>query len=118
MKILLMIATMLGAASILADELTGTWTLDIDTPRGVQHPTLVIREADAGYSGVYNSMRGPIDIDTITRDGSAFSFPMKITVPIGEIQVNYAGTISGDTMTGSVKNPRGEVPFTGRRTSP
>jgi hypothetical protein len=102
-----------GAA--LASELAGTWTLTIDTPRGIQHPTLVIRQDGETYSGVYNSLRGPIDIETIRRDGDNFQFPLKITVPIGEIEVNYSGTISGDDMTGSVQSPRGEVPFTAKR---
>jgi len=39
-------------------------------------------------------------------------------VPIGDIEVNYSGTIAGDDMTGQVQNPRGTVPFTGKRTGP
>lgn len=103
------------AGGAFADELAGTWTLTIDTPRGVQHPTLVIEQNGSGYSGIYNSLRGPIDIDYINRDGSAFSFPLTITVPVGDIQVDYSGTFEGDDMTGSVVSPRGTVPFTAKR---
>ena len=109
---------LLFSNSALADGLAGTWTLSIDTPRGVQHPTLVIRQTDEVYSGVYNSLRGPIVIDAITLDGNSFAFPLVITVPIGDIDVNYSGSISGDDMTGSVQNPRGAVPFTGKRNRP
>jgi hypothetical protein len=108
---------LLLSAAASADELTGTWTLTIDTPRGVQHPTLVIEQNGDGYSGVYNSLRGPIDIDTINRDGNAFEFPLLITVPIGDIQVDYSGTFEADDMTGTVVSPRGTVPFTAKRTS-
>lgn len=109
---------LLFSNSALADGLAGTWTLSIDTPRGVQHPTLVIRQTDDTYSGVYNSLRGPIVIDAITLDGNNFAFPLVITVPIGEINVNYSGSISADDMTGSVQNPRGAVAFTGKRSRP
>ena len=106
------------SAGAFADELAGEWTLTIDTPRGVQHPTLVVNEQDGSYSGTYNSLRGPIDIEAISRDGDSFAFPLVITVPIGDIEVDYRGTISGDDMIGSVHNPRGEVAFTGKRSGP
>ena len=99
-------------------ELTGTWILTIDTPRGVRHPSLEINKDGDSYSGVYNSLRGPIDIKAISRDGDSFAFPLVITVPIGDIEVNYRGTINGDDMTGSVQSPRGEVPFTAKRSEP
>ncbi len=99
-----------------AEGLAGTWTLSIDTPRGVQHPTLVVVPGETGYQGVYNSLRGPIEIQKIDSKGNSFAFPLTISIPIGEIQVHYRGTINGNDMRGSVQNPRGEVPFTGKRT--
>jgi len=96
--------------------ITGQWTLTIDTPRGIQNPIVEISEVDGVLKGTYQSFRGPLDITEVTLDGNDFSFPLKITVPIGTIEVSYAGTINGDEMTGLVKNPRGEVPFTGIRT--
>ncbi len=104
-----------GSASAQAEELAGTWTLSIETPRGVQHPTLEIKQDGDRYSGVYNSLRGPIDIERIDREGNAFSFPLIITVPIGDIEVNYAGSFEGNEMTGNVQSPRGEVPFSATR---
>jgi hypothetical protein len=103
--------------SAFAGELAGEWVLTIDTPRGVQHPTLVVDKNGDSYSGVYNSLRGPINLESISFDGTNFSFPLRITVPIGEIQVNYRGAIDGDTMSGVVQNPRGEVGFTAQRES-
>ena len=96
--------------------ITGQWTLTIDTPRGVQNPVVEISEVDGVLKGTYESFRGPLDITSVTLDGNKFSFPLKITVPIGTIEVTYEGTIDGEEMTGLVKNPRGEVPFTGTRT--
>ncbi|MCZ6459723.1 MAG: hypothetical protein O6766_10210 [Gammaproteobacteria bacterium] len=116
--IICMLFTGGASAGASGGELTGTWILTIDTPRGVRHPSLVINKDGDSYSGVYNSLRGPIDIEAISRDGDSFAFPLVITVPIGDIEVNYRGTINGDAMTGSVQSPRGEVPFTAKRSEP
>ena len=109
------LALLATAGWVQAGELTGTWTLSINTPRGLQHPTLVVAKEGDEYSGVYNSLSGPIDIETIAFDGSAFSFPMTISIPIGDIEVRYIGTIEGDDMVGSAQSPRGAVPFTAVR---
>lgn len=106
------ITAILSSGAALAEDFAGTWTLTIDTPRGVQHPTLDVEKGDSGYSGVYNSLRGPIEIESIERDGNSFSFPLTITVPIGEVEVNYAGTFENGEMQGTVESPRGAVPFT------
>jgi len=109
----LLCVTLAGQAA--AEDFAGTWTLNIDTPRGIQHPTLEIEKGEAGYSGVYNSLRGPIDIESIERNGNTFSFPLIISVPIGDVEVNYAGSFEGSEMKGMVQSPRGEVPFTATR---
>jgi hypothetical protein len=114
----LIIGLLLHPAAAYADDFAGTWTLTLDTPNGVQNPTLVVEESGDGYSGTYNSLRGPIEIPEIRRNGNAFAFPLMITVPIGDIQVDYKGTFAGDEMEGSVESPRGAVPFTAKKTAP
>ena len=49
------------------------------------------------------------------REESLMEVPLSISVPIGDIEVNYAGSFEGDEMTGAVQSPRGTVPFTARR---
>ena len=96
-------------------ELAGTWTLTINTPRGVQNPKLEVIETDGVYAGTYHSLRGPLELNNVQTDGRSFSFDIQITVPIGDIDVTYTGEIDGDNMSGKVVNPRGEVPFSGQR---
>ena len=103
------------AQTAAADPLAGTWTLTIDTPRGVQNPTLEVAQNDAGYSGVYNSARGPIPVERIELDGNRFSFPLLVKLPIGDTQLQYTGTLDGNRMTGTAGTPRGEIPFSGVR---
>lgn len=114
-KILTLTFSLIMASSAWADGFSGEWTLTIDTPRGVTNPTMVVNKDGDTYSGVYNSLRGPLPIDDITVNGNSFAFPLVITVPIGDITVQYTGTFDGDTMTGNVENPRGVVPFTGKK---
>ena len=111
------IAAVLSAGTVLAEDFAGTWTLSIDTPRGTQNPTLDIEKNGSGYTGTYNSLRGPIEVEEITRDGNSFSFPLTITVPIGDVEVNYTGSFEGSDMTGTVESPRGVVPFTATKTN-
>ena len=115
MRICITALIALLAAPGFADSLVGSWTLSIDSPRGVQTPLLVVKQAGDALTGVYHSNRGVLAIDVIDFDGSNFSFPLVIEVPIGKINVQYSGQISGDDMQGVVENPRGQVPFTGRR---
>jgi len=103
------------AMPVFADSLVGTWTLSIDSPRGIQNPQLVVEQSGDSLTGTYHSRRGPVAIETIEFDGSNFAFPLVIEVPIGEIEVLYRGRISGDEMQGVVQNPRGQVPFSGSR---
>ncbi len=109
--LLLFLTPMLASA----DDFAGVWALSIDTPRGLQHPVLTVNEADGQYSGTYEGRMGLLEIENIARDGDRFEFPLTISVPIGEIDVFYSGTIDGESMEGVVRNPRGEVPFTGVR---
>ena len=114
-KFVAAVAAFAIAGAAWGSELAGEWTLSIDTPRGLQHPKLVITQTDGTYSGVYHSLRGPIPIEAIRREGDRFEFPLVISVPIGEIEVSYRGVINGDEMAGEVQNPRGVVPFSGVR---
>ena len=114
-KPILLLVCVLACGGAHAEDLTGEWTLTLDTPRGVQHPTLAISKEGTAYSGVYTGRMGALDVESIETDGNTFSFPLQITIPIGTIDVHYSGTVEGDAMTGVVSNPRGEVPFTGTR---
>ncbi len=104
-----------GGRAAWADELAGMWTLTLDTPRGVQHPTLMIVAHDGGYHGVLNGSRGEMPIPMIQGDAKGFSFPLTVSMPMGEMDLVYSGTVSGDTMQGEAGNPFGSIPFVGER---
>ena len=102
----------LAAASA---DVAGVWTLTVETPRGTTHPTLTITASDSGYSGTYQGARGEMAIPHIESDGEAFSFPLKVSMPMGEMDLQYSGKVSGDQMSGEIGNPMGTIPFMGAR---
>ena len=117
-QLILGLLVVLLTSTVHADELAGEWTLTIDTPRGVQHPTLTVVQVGATYSGSYSGARGVLDIEAIAFDGSQFSFPLVLNMPIGRSEVTYRGKVAGNQMTGQVENARGKVPFSGARSAP
>lgn len=96
-------------------EIAGVWTLTVETPRGTQHPTLTITSTPTGYTGVYTGARGELPIARIEADGDNFSFPLTVTMPMGEVELKYSGTVTGDSVAGEIGNPMGSVPFVGVR---
>ena len=93
----------------------GQWKLTVETPNGTTNPILTINAADAGYSGSYVGPRGSFELKEIKVEGNTFSFPLTITIPIGKMDVQYAGQVEGDTVSGSIGNPQGTIPFVGVR---
>ena len=104
------------AQAVSVATIVGQWTLNIDSPRGVLHPVLTVQKTGTGYSATYEGRQGLLTIDRVEVNGAKFSFPLSITIPIGTIEVNYVGEVQGDRLQGVVRNPRGEVPFSGERT--
>lgn len=115
---LIMLVCMFSSATTLADDhsIVGTWALEVSAPRGVQHPTLKVTGDKGTYHGVLTGQRGQIPIKEIQVGEKTFDFPLKVTTPIGELELHYSGQIDGDLMQGNIDTPRGSIPFTGKRT--
>ena len=93
----------------------GQWKLTVETPNGTTNPILTINAADAGYSGTYVGPRGSFELKEIKVEGNTFSFPLTITIPIGKMDFQYTGKVEGDTLSGSIGNAQGTIPFVGVR---
>ena len=96
-------------------DLVGTWTLTIETPMGISNPILTIQKSVDGYVGTYESRRGKRSVEDIAVKGEAFSFRMLISMPMGDFEMVYEGSIDGGSMSGTIGNPMGEIAFVGRR---
>ena len=96
-------------------DLSGTWTLTIETPMGISNPILTIWKSADGYDGTYESRRGKRGVEDIQVMGQAFSFRMMVSMPMGDFEMVYKGSIDGEKISGTIGNSMGEVAFVGRR---
>ncbi len=93
----------------------GTWQLKMMTPLGEQTPTITINDDGGSYSGSYQTPMGAGELSDVTVDGDSFGFGGALDTPMGKIALTFAGTVDGDTVSGTVTTPMGGLPFTGER---
>ena len=96
-------------------DLAGTWTLTIETPMGMSNPVLTIWKSDGGYEGSYESRRGKRAVEDVEVKGQTFSFRMMVSMPMGDFEMTYKGSIDGEKISGTIGNPMGEIAFVGKR---
>ncbi|HIG43353.1 MAG TPA: hypothetical protein EYQ14_22855 [Gammaproteobacteria bacterium] len=115
---LIMLVCMFSSTITSADthSIVGTWALEVSSPRGVQHPTLMVAGDKDTYHGVLTGQRGEVVIKEIQVEGNTFSFPLKVPTPMGKLELHYSGQIDANLLQGKIDTPRGAIPFTGKRT--
>ena len=99
-----------------AVDLTGDWGVSVEGPQGVRTMTVKLVQAGQELLGVIEAQMGEMTIEDGSVDGNAFRFTVTVTRGARSLAMTYVGTVEGDAMAGSVTNPRGEAPFTGKRT--
>ncbi len=99
-------------------NLNGNWSLVFDTsPLGIQKGVLTVKLASSGasFTGTYSSEETEVNVEDGKVAGDALTWKMNVTVPM-PMTLNCAATVTGDTMTGTVKvEAFGSYPFTGSR---
>ena len=97
-----------------AATMTGTWAIEATHSAGTSTPTVTITQSGEKLSGKYVGSYGESAL-TGSIKGTEFTF----TVEIGaeqKVKVVYNGTLSGDTIKGSLTmGEMGEGTFTGKR---
>lgn len=92
----------------------GTWILNFVTPIGELTPETVL---NADGTGLITLDLGTIDVLDVTYDGNDVTFQAKVQMPMGEFDLTFEGTVSGDDLTGSIYGSVGSFPVTGVRQS-
>ena len=82
-------------------------------PDGPMTSELTVTEADGGYAGTLSGERGSTDPHSIVIDGASFSFVVTFETLLVDIDLSYSGTVSGNTLTGTVGNAKGRTPRSG-----
>jgi imidazolonepropionase-like amidohydrolase len=98
-----------------SSDVSGRWTISVETPNGGQSSMLDLRAAaDGSLSGTLNTQMGNSPV-TGTISGNRVSFTVNLDVGGQAMSLTFSGTVEGDAMRGSVSSGFGSFDFTGRR---
>ena len=97
----LFLAGILSAALLLAADITGTWSAQVETDMGSGTPTFTFKQSGDQLSGTYKGNFGEQKLTGTVKDNDVeFSF----TIDAGgqTAKAAYKGKIDGASMSGSV----------------
>jgi hypothetical protein len=104
-----------AAPAAPAPGVAGTWNLQIQTDQGTGTPSFTFTQDGEKLAGQYKGMFGEAPV-TGSVKGGEIRFSVKVSGQGQEFVINYSGTVSGDTMKGTVKfGDQGEASFTGKK---
>jgi hypothetical protein len=89
-----------AAAPAAGNNVTGTWDGEVETSAGSGNPTITLKQEGEKVTGTYKGQLGDYPLTGWVK-GEAFEFQFKVSGQV-EGTVIYKGTISGDTMKGTV----------------
>lgn len=95
-------------------NVAGTWNLAVEMPNGTGTPSVIFKQDGGNLTGTYKGRRGDSDLKG-TISGNDIKWTVTLKTPNGELNIEYSGTVDGDTMKGTVSSPMGEANFTGKR---
>jgi len=105
------------AAAASESEVDGTWALTVRTPERNVVITVTLRAEDGKITGTFSGDRGSGDIRSGTLDGTAVEFTISANADNSAEASDWVfrGTVSGDTMNGTVATTIGNFEFSGSR---
>lgn len=105
-----------GPTVMAADaNVTGEWTMTVETPQGSGSPTFNLKQQGTTVSGTYKGQLGEAPVKG-TVAGNQVTLNYQVTTQGFDLDVTYSGTVDGNTMAGKVKlGELGEGTFTGKR---
>jgi hypothetical protein len=125
---LLLAAAALSAAPASAQNLSGTWQISSEGPRGAVSQTLTLQQSGSTLTGTVTFAPGgrggggggapqAVAISNGTVEGASFRFTVSIDLGgRGSVEQSFSGTYEGDFMEGNIEGGRGGArPFMGTR---
>ena len=87
-----------------ASDVSGTWAMTLETPRGSREMTGTFTMSDDGkVSGEVESERGTTAIEKGKMRGDVLTFKMTRTMGPRTVEASYSLTVSGEEATGSMR---------------
>ena len=92
----------------------GTYNIEVETPMGTRPSKLTLKSNGGSLSGTHSSEMGEQSFQDGTVNGDEFAFSVTMSSPMGEMKLDFRGTVSGDTVSGQVQaGAFGSSPFKG-----
>jgi hypothetical protein len=106
-----------GALTGRAADVTGKWTAEVETPRGLQDISLDLKSDGHTLSGTITTERGVTMLTNCKIDGDKVSFTQHLVYGGNEFNVEYKGEVVDSGTIDFVRKVRGmpEVEFTAKR---
>ena len=81
-------------------------------------PMDVVVTINADGTGQVAGPMGENPFENALISGGDISWSMRANTPIGELDLNWSGTVDGDAFSGVVTTKTDEIPFSGTRQAP
>jgi hypothetical protein len=114
------VAALVPVLAVAADapDVTGTWTMTVETSVGGGNPTFTLTQKGDDITGNYKGRFGEAPV-TGTIKGNEVTLSFTASAQGQEVKMDYVGTVEGDAMTGKVVfGGFGEGTFKGTRARP
>ena len=94
----------------------GTYNIDIESPMGKQSAKLTLKADGGSLSGSVAGPQGEQAFEGGTVSGDNVEWSVQISGPMGQMKLDFKGTVSGDEMSGQVQlGSFGSASFKGKR---
>lgn len=103
------------AAETDAKAVLGKWEATIESPRGTNEVVMEFTGSDEELAGTWNDMRGSGELEEVKVADGKLTFKRNLEFQGNAFTLDYEATVEGDTMTVTMKTPRGERQFTAKR---
>lgn len=112
---LICLAVCMGLSGFAAADLTGSWTVTVETEMGSGTPTFDLKEEDGKISGTYNGQMGSLPV-TGSVDSNNFQLVISVEAQGMAMDIKYTGTVDGDAIEGKMAMGEfGGGTFTGKK---
>ncbi|HEY4366325.1 MAG TPA: hypothetical protein VGN07_03765 [Steroidobacteraceae bacterium] len=110
-------ATPPGAVPVEAN-VSGAWTMTVESPIGTRDSNAEFSQAGERLSGRVVSRRGEVPINGTVK-GDDVAFGMNVNMRGQSLQIDYTGKVAGDAMSGTVKfGDFGDGKWTAKKKAP
>lgn len=111
---LLLAAGFAVAADTPVVKVAGAWEMTSEGRQGPMTQTLTFEQDGEKLKGTLKGQRGEAPVEGSIK-GKDVKFSVKRTGPMGEMVIEYSGTVDGDSMKGTVQSPMGSRDWTAKR---